>query len=314
MKILLTGGCGYVGTRLTEALLERGYEVDVVDAQWFGNKLPEHKNLRIFKIDVRDHDDVPFDNVDVVMHLANVANDPCVELDPKLSWEVNALGTMKLADNAVRAGVKQFIFASSGSVYGVSDEPQVTEELKLEPISEYNKTKMVAERVLLSYGDKMIIQCVRPGTVCGFSPRMRLDLAVNMLTIQAVKNGEITVFGGDQIRPAIHIDDMIKVYLHMLDNGSRLSGVFNASHENISIKDLAETIAARTGAKITIKESDDPRSYRMNSDKLIGTGFVFSKTVSDAISEVAQAYKDGDIVDEDNCYNVKWMKKTICKV
>ena len=153
--------------------------------------------------------------MDVILHLANT-NDPGVELNPTLSWEVNVLAGQQLADRAVRAGVKQFIYASSGSVYGVKEEPQVTEDLPLVPISVYNKTKMVAERVLLSYQDAFRVHCVRPATVCGWSSRMRLDVSVNMLTLQALKNGRITVFGGQQTRPNIHIQDMVRVYQHFL--------------------------------------------------------------------------------------------------
>src|SRR5450631_1105833 len=153
MKIVVTGGCGFVGTVLTQQLLLDGHELTVVDAQWFGNFLKPHPQLTVLKEDVRDVNAVPLKGADAVIHLANIANDPGVELNPTLSWEVNVLATQQLADRAVRAGVRQFIFASSGSVYGVKDDPQVTEDLELVPISAYNKTKMVAERVLLSYGN-----------------------------------------------------------------------------------------------------------------------------------------------------------------
>ncbi|OGS34699.1 MAG: oxidoreductase, partial [Elusimicrobia bacterium RIFOXYC2_FULL_34_12] len=225
MKILLTGGCGYVGTVLTEKLLEKGHDVTVVDAMWFGNYLKPQKNLTIIKEDIRNTENILLKGIETIIHLANVANDPCVELDPRLSWEVNTLATMQLIDKAVRLKVKQFIYASSGSVYGVTDEPKVTEELELKPISEYNKTKMVSERVLLSYKDEMIVQCIRPATVCGYSPRMRLDLSVNMLTMQAITKGVITVFGGNQVRPNIHVQDMVDVYLYMLDLGKKAAGV-----------------------------------------------------------------------------------------
>ncbi|MEI6148667.1 MAG: SDR family oxidoreductase, partial [bacterium] len=179
MHILVTGGCGYVGTVLTNALLERGDSVTVVDLLWFGNHLPAHPNLTVIREDVRRAERIPMEGVDAIVHLANVANDPCSELDAKLSWEVNALATMQLVERAIHCGVKQFIYASSGSVYGVKDEPQVTEDLSLVPISDYNKTKMISERVLLSYADRICVNIVRPATVCGYSPRMRLDLSVN---------------------------------------------------------------------------------------------------------------------------------------
>ena len=185
MNILVTGGCGYVGTLLTRQLLELGHRVTVVDVMWFGNYLQPHENLQVIAADIRDAAKIPMEGVEAIIHLANVANDPCSELNAKLAWEVNVLATMLLVERAIRCGVKQFIHASSGSVYGVKTEPQVTEELALVPISDYNKTKMISERVLLSYHDKILVQCIRPATVCGYSPRMRLDLSVNMLTIQA---------------------------------------------------------------------------------------------------------------------------------
>jgi nucleoside-diphosphate-sugar epimerase len=226
VNILVTGGCGYKGTVLVPKLLARGHRVVALDTMWFGNFLQPHPNLKVVGGDVRNPEEVPLDGVDAIIHLSSVANDPCGDLDPKLTWEVSALATMQLADQAMRRGIRQFIYASSGSVYGVKEEDQVTEDLELKPISEYNKTKMVAERVLLSYGDKMSVQIVRPATVCGWSPRMRLDVSVNMLTMQALTKGVITVFGGDQTRPNIHMDDITEVYLHFLDNPN-ITGIYN---------------------------------------------------------------------------------------
>lgn len=311
MHILVTGGCGYVGSTLTNKLLDQGHDVTVVDAQWFGNWLKPHARLRIIQEDVRNVDRLPLVGVEAIVHLANVANDPCVELDPKLSWEVNCLATMQLADRAVRHKVRQFIYASSGSVYGVKTEDNVTEGLITEPISEYNKTKMVSDRVVLSYGDEMIVQCIRPATVCGVSPRMRLDLAVNMLTMQALTRGEITVLGGDQTRPNIHLQDMVGVYQHFLKIGAAHTGVFNAGFENISILEIAQRISRVIPARITVKPSNDPRSYRLNSDKLRATGFTPTRTVQHAIEEVAHAYRAGEIRDEENWYNIRWMKKSL---
>lgn len=308
MNILITGGCGFVGTVLTTQLLQDGHSITVVDTQWFGNHLQAHPNLQVLKQDTRDVDQIPLKNVDVVIHLANIANDPGVEMNPTLSWEVNVLATQQLADRAVRAGVKQFIFASSGSVYGVKDDPQVTEDLELVPISAYNKTKMVAERVLLSYADVMQIHCVRPATVCGFSPRMRLDVSVNMLTMQALKNGVMTVFGGDQVRPNIHINDMVNVYRHFLAKPDLPSGCYNAGFENISILDIAKKVAATVPSEIQISASNDPRSYRQNSDKLRATGFVQEFSVLDAIADVTEKFRSGELVESDQCYTVRWMK------
>jgi len=225
-QLLVTGGCGYVGSRLTQALLARGHAVTVLDTMWFGNFLPPHPRLTLLLHDMRKIDAVDLSGFDTIFHLANIANDPAVELNPYASWDVNVLATMRLADRAARQGVKQIVFASSGSVYGVTPEARVTEEMDLNPISEYNKTKMVAERVILSYGTSLVATIIRPATVCGPSPRMRLDLTVNLLTMQALTNGAMTVLGGSQIRPNIHIDDLVEVYLFALDH--RLAGVYNA--------------------------------------------------------------------------------------
>jgi len=308
MKILITGGCGYAGTVLTQQLLMDGHQVTVVDTQWFGNHLTPHPNLAVHKQDIREVDAIPLEGVEALLHLANIANDPGVELNPTLSWEVNVLAGQQLIDHAASSGVKQFIYASSGSVYGVKDEPQVTEDLPLVPISVYNKTKMVAERVLLSYQDQLQVHCIRPATVCGWSPRMRLDVSVNMLTLQALKNGRITVFGGQQTRPNIHIQDMVRVYQHFLAKPELPSGCYNAGFENISILEIAERVTTRIPAEIVVSESNDPRSYRQNSDKLQATGFLPKYSVDTAIEEVIEKYRSKELVDQDQCYTVRWMK------
>ncbi len=309
MHVLLTGGCGYIGTVLTERLLELGMQVTIVDIMWFGNYLPGHKNLTVIKQDVRNVDIIPMDGVDTIIHLANIANDPCGELNAKLSWEVNVLATKLLVERAIENKVKQFIYASSGSVYGVSEEPNVTEELSLLPISDYNKTKMVSERVLLSYKDSILIQCIRPATVCGYSPRMRLDLSVNMLTMQALTKGKITVFGGDQIRPNIHMKDMVGTYIHLLKLGQEAAGIYNAGFENISIMDIAKKVTGFVPAEIIVTESNDPRSYRLNSDKLINTGFRPKCRVVNGIQDVVEAFRSAKIRDAEDCYNIKTMKR-----
>jgi nucleoside-diphosphate-sugar epimerase len=250
------------------------------------------------------------DGVSCIIHLSSIANDPCGDLNPKLTWEVSALATMQLADKAKRMGIQHFIYASSGSVYGVKEESQVTEELELKPLSEYNKTKMVGERVLLSYQDDMVVQIVRPATVCGYSPRMRLDVSVNLLTMQALSKGKITVFGGDQVRPNIHIDDITDVYLHLIDH-PEVTGVYNAGFENISIMDIAKLVTKYIPVEIAVTESNDPRSYRINSDKLLATGYKPKNTVQDAIREIIKQYRAGVLKDEDHFYNLRWMEKTV---
>jgi nucleoside-diphosphate-sugar epimerase len=310
MKILVTGACGYKGHVLIPKLLNRGYQVVGLDVMWFGNFHEPHPNLSLVKADVRDVENIDLKGVDAIIHLSSIANDPCGDLDPKLTWEVSALATMQMADKAKRHGVKRFIYASSGSVYGIKDELQVTEELELKPISEYNKTKMVGERVMLSYSDDMVVQIVRPATVCGYSPRMRLDVSVNMLTMQALSKGKITVFGGAQTRPNIHIDDITDVYLHLLDHPN-VTGIYNAGFENISILDIAKIVTRHVPVEIIVTESNDPRSYRVNSDKLLATGFKPKKGIEDAVVEIIAKYRSGDLKDEDRFYNLKWMEQTV---
>lgn len=232
VRVFVTGACGYKGSVLVPKLIAAGHDVVAFDIQWFGSFLKPHANLTIVKGDVRNPGEVDLGGLDAVIHLSSVANDPCGDLDPKLTWEISCLATMQLADRAVRAGIRRFIYASSGSVYGVSDAPEVTEDLELLPLSEYNKTKMCGERIVLSYKQDMAVQIVRPATVCGYSPRMRLDVSVNMLTMQALAKGKITVFGGDQTRPNIHIDDITDLYLFLLDNPQH-TGIYNAGFENI---------------------------------------------------------------------------------
>lgn len=308
MKILITGGCGYVGTKLVEMFLsDTDHEIVVIDTQWFGNYLKPHSRLTVHKMDVRQIDDFDMTGIDVVYHLANIANDPAVELNKYLSWEVNVLATMRLLNKCSRSKVKHFIFASSSSVYGVKEEDRVTEDLDLVPISEYNKTKMVAERVCLSYSNDFKVTVIRPATVCGYSPRMRFDVSVNMLTIQAFNNKKITVFGGDQVRPNIYIDDLNRVYLHVLKTG--IVGVYNAGFENISILDIAKMIQKETQAEIQVTPSNDPRSYRVCSDKLLATGFKPQQSVAFAIREISDMLKDRIVKDDPNFHTVKWMKE-----
>lgn len=306
MKVLVTGACGYKGTVLVPKLLDCGHEVVALDTQWFGNFLPEHNNLKVIKGDVIQTHDIDLEGVEAIIHLASIANDPTGDLNPKLTWETSCLATMVLADRAKRAGVKRFIYASSGSVYGVKEEEQVTEDLELLPISEYNKTKMVSERVLLSYQDDMVIQIIRPATVCGLSPRMRLDVSVNLLTMAALTQGKITVFGGDQVRPNIHMQDITDAYIFLLNNPKH-TGIFNAGFENISIADIARTVADKLDVPIEITGSSDPRSYRVNSDRLLAAGFKPRFAVADAIDEIVIAFQSGKLKDEPHFHNLKWM-------
>ena len=308
MRIIVTGGSGYKGAVLIPKLLDDGHDIVCIDTFWFGDHLEDNPSLEKIKSDIRDINNIPMKGVDAIIHLANIANDPAVELNPTLSWETNVLASHQLADKAVRNGVKQIIYASSGSVYGIKEELKVTEDLPLVPISVYNKTKMIAERVFLSFKDHLDVKCIRPATVCGYSPRMRLDVSVNMLTSQAIKNKKITVFGGNQTRPNIHIQDMANVYRHFLHNTNIPSGCYNAGFENISIFEIAKKVQAKIDAEIIITESNDPRSYRQDSSKLLMTGFKPEYSVSSAINEIIEAFQSGKLKEKENCYTVKWMK------
>jgi nucleoside-diphosphate-sugar epimerase len=295
MRLFVTGGCGYVGTSLVPALLNDGHHVVVIDTEWFGNALPNSTQLQCIRGDVRDSSIYPNKEFDAVIHLANIANDPSVDLNPELSWEVNALATLQLLHWAKRVSVKDFIYASSGSVYGLSDEPRVTENLPLLPISTYNKTKIVAEQIVSNWRDEFRVISLRPATICGYSPRMRFDLAVNLLTYQALSNRYIKVLGGAQVRPNIHINDMVQVYRHFINNRKIPSGSYNAGFENLTILEIAMRIADEVGAEINVEESNDPRSYRLDSSKLLDTGFKPQYGINDAIADLKKRFIAGTL-------------------
>lgn len=309
MKILITGGGGYIGTALATHLTSRGYSVEVVDTFWFGDFLADTKIVK-HQCDIREEIPTPYFGIpDAVIHLASIANDPSADLDSRLSWEVGCLGTMKVLDWAKKNNVPNVLLASSGSVYGVSEEDQVTEEVSPKPISTYNKVKMVKERIALSYQDDLRLVILRPATVGGLSARQRLDLAVNALTYSANTTNTVFVDGGSQTRPHVHILDMLRAYEFFLNNN--FSGVFNVGFENLTMEELAKRISLRTGALIKFTDTKDPRSYRLNSDKLLSLGFKPQKTIDDAIQEISAAVSRGDLRASDNCYNVKWMKRKI---
>ena len=292
MKFIITGGCGYIGTNITKHLLEKGHRVTIIDNLWFGNKLKKNKNLKIIKEDIRNFDKLDIKNTYAIIHLANIANDPTVELNPTLSWEVNVLASKLIADHAIKNKVKKIIFFSSGSVYGVKREHKVTEDLKLNPISVYNKTKMIAERVFLSYKNNIDIKCLRPATVCGLSERLRLDLTVNKLTFDAFYKRKIFVDGGSQVRPNVNLKDIKRVVDHFLFSKKKFKNdIYNMGFENYSILKIAKKIQSKTGAKLIINKSIDIRSYRQDSSRLIKTGFKPLFTVDNAIDELIEYFK-----------------------
>jgi len=292
MNFLITGGCGYIGTQLTKHLLSKKNKVTVVDTCWFGNFHKKNKRLKIIKKDIRNFEDLKIKDIDVIIHLANIANDPSVELNPILSWETNVLASKLIARHAIKNKVKKIFFLSSGSVYGVKKEKKVTEDLKLNPISVYNKTKMIAERVLLSFRDKINITCIRPATVCGFSERLRLDLTVNKLTFDAFYKKKIFVDGGKQIRPNIHIQDLISAIDFLIFSKKKLKhNIYNIGFENLKISEIANKIKKRTGAKIRVNKNKDIRSYRQDSSRFLRLGFKPKYNVDFAINELIYFFK-----------------------
>lgn len=310
MLIVVTGGCGYIGSALVPKLVGDGFDVRVIDAMWFGRNLPEHPRLEVVEYDLRGGE-APIDGASVVIHLAAIANDPCGELDAKLTWEVNALATTRLAERCARAGVRQFIFASSASIYGIKDNRAVTEGESFEPVSDYNKTKLVGERAVLSYGDAMDVQIVRPATVCGVSPRMRTDVIVNLLTMQALETGRLVAHcgahGGKLMRPHCHIDDMVDLY-RWLVHRRYAHGPFNAGFENLAVGEIAEAIARHVpGVAIEFTEVADKRSYAVDSSLLRRAGFSPRFSVNTAIEQIAAAYRTG-LRRGPRTVNLEWMR------
>ena len=313
-KILVTGGSGYQGVKLIKILINKGYSVINIDNNLFGNYFIKNKNIKNYQIDINEINKINLKNVYACIHLASIANDPMVDLNQSFSWETSALGTMVLMEQLKKYKVKKIIYASSGSVYGIKKEEKVTEDLSLKPLSTYNKVKMVTERVILSYKKHLNVIILRPATVCGFSPRMRLDITVNMLTFHALKNKKITVFGGKQKRPNIHIDDLLDAYIFFLTKNIK-SNIFNIGFENLSIIDIAKKISKIIKSKIIIKKNSiDARSYNLDSSKLLKTGFRPKKKISDAIKELKDLYNRNILKDKPNFHSIKWLKKKLKKL
>ena len=314
-NILITGGGGYIGTNLTNTLLSNNYNVTVIDTFWFGNYLKKHNRLKVIKKDIRDISKKNLNNIDCIIHLASIANDPAAELDARLTWDVNVLSTYRLINLAINQKIKKFIFASSGSVYGIKKEKHVIENLSLEPISEYNKSKMIGERMLLSYKNDIDLTILRPATVCGYSPAMRLDVAINALTFGALRENRITVFGGKQIRPNLTMYDMVASYIFSIKRKQKKGRtindiIFNLGFENLSIMNMAKRIqkSLGTNSEIIIKSSNDPRSYRQNSDRILKEGFKPLKKIEDSIMEIKKKFEEKKIIKKDSFYRINTLK------
>ncbi len=321
-RVMVTGGAGYVGSSLIPKLLDAGYEVSVLDLYLYGEDLFKDyrgPKLREVKGDLRNADDVAkaLEGADAVIHLACISNDPSFDLDPNLGKSINFDCFRPLIKASKKAGVKRFIYASSSSVYGIKEDPNVTEDLPLQPLTDYSKFKMMCEEVLEEEREPGFVGVtIRPATVCGYAPRLRLDLTVNILTNLAVTNGKITVFGGEQLRPNLHVEDMTDLYLLLLEaEDEKVDGkIWNAGYHNLKVKDIAEMVRERVGdnVEVVVTPSNDHRSYHVSSEKIRKElGFEAKRTVGDAIEGLKEAFKDGKVPDsmtDDKYYNIKRMQ------
>ena len=327
MKIFITGGAGYCGARMVPQLLAIGYKVTVYDQCFFGNQfLPfENPNFKLIKGDIRDTKllEASCQGHEVFLNLACISNDASFELNEKLSTSVNLEAFLPMVKAAKRAGIRRFIYASSSSVYGVSDSPEVTEEHPLVPLTLYNKYKGECEPQLFSESNQNFETVVfRPATVCGYSPRQRLDLSVNILTNLAINSNKITVFGGSQRRPNIHIQDYIDVVKLLITAPADKiqKQIFNVGNENLTISEIAEIVKRvvllnfpeKTNIEVSHSKSDDNRSYHINSDKIFKfLGFRATRTVENAVNELCEAFKKDllpDSLSDNKYFNVRTLK------
>ncbi len=318
-KIFITGGAGYVGSELSKYLINEGYEVTVFDLFIYGETLENHPRLKLIKGDIRDQIKLEkhITGHDVVIHLACISNDPSFELNPKLGKEINLDAFEPLVKISKQNGIKKFIYASSSSVYGIKKEKNVSEEMSLEPITDYSKFKAECEKILFKYkSENFITIVVRPATVCGYSSRQRLDLVVNILTNLAYHKREISVFGGEQLRPNIHIKDMVRSYKFLMEQDERkVNGeIFNVGYENKSINDLANEVTKVIGTdvKIAIVPSNDNRSYHISSSKIYKLfGFKNKFNILDAVQDLKSAFENKKLInclDDENYFNIKKMQ------
>jgi len=322
-QVLVTGGAGYVGAVLVPKLLKQGYKVKVLDLYIYGDDIladvKDHPSLLQVRGDIRDRAllERVMPDVDAVIHLACISNDPSFELDPELGKSINYNAFLDLVDVSKSCGVKRFIYASSSSVYGIKEVANVTEEIKLEPLTDYSKYKAMCEEVLLRERSPGFVTLIlRPATVCGYSPRMRFDLTVNILTNHAVNDRKITVFGGDQLRPNIHIEDMSDLYVQALQWADEaIDGkVFNAGYENHTVSEIAEIVSRVVGDDVVITKTptNDNRSYHISSEKIRSElGFVPSHSIEDAVSDLVYAFQSGKILDamtNSRYYNIRMMQ------
>jgi nucleoside-diphosphate-sugar epimerase len=302
-SILVTGGAGYVGSALVPLLL-KNYKVTVLDLMIYGNNLPKkNKNLKIIKGDIRDQNKFNkiTKGIDCVIHLACISNDPSFELNPKLGKSINFTAFEPMVKISKKNGVKRFIYASSSSVYGIKKSKNVNEKMKLKPLTDYSKFKANCEKILFRYSnDEFTTIVVRPATVCGYSPRQRLDLVVNILTNLAYHKRKITVLGGTQLRPNIHINDMIRSYVYLIEANHKLvqKQMFNVGYQNQPVNKIARIVKKIIGKDVFVKteKTNDNRSYHISSKKIKNVlGFKPRYTIEDAVKDLKKAFKNKKI-------------------
>ena len=317
-KILVTGGLGYVGCVLVQELLKQGYLVNVIDLGIYGINLNKNRNLKIFIGDIRDQKlfQESVKDCDTVIHLACISNDPSFDLNPELGKSINLDAFRPIVEISKKEGVSRFVYASSSSVYGVKDEENVDETFSLEPLTDYSKYKAECEKILNEYQfPNFTTTILRPATVCGYSPRQRFDLVVNILTNLAYNKGSITVFGGTQLRPNIHIKDMVNAYLQIIETAEhKINGqIFNVGFQNMPVLQIANLVknSFKSNINISVEETDDNRSYHISSKKIENQlNFKIKYTVDDAIKEIIESFEKNKFknsLENENYFNIKKM-------
>jgi nucleoside-diphosphate-sugar epimerase len=316
-SVLVIGGCGYVGSRLVPKLLESGYEISVIDWMMYGNHLPFDRHLTCYRLDIRQHEDVRriIERIrpDAVIDLASISNDPMGDLVPSLTESVNIGAQKNLIDACEAQKIHRFIFASSSSVYGVNDDQNIVETTPLAPVSLYSETKARVEEYLkMKTSESFITTCLRPATVCGYSPRQRLDLIVNLLVYRGYFEGSITIEGGERIRPHIHIDDMVNAYLSVLSADEKIVNgkIYNCGAETMSLLELGKRVKNHVGCDVKTIVGPDKRSHSLNSELIKNDiGFSFKHGTEDAIKDMIFAFTNHLINKEDPAlFNMAWYK------
>ncbi len=319
-KIFITGGAGYVGAVLTPYLISKGYKITVYDLMIYGKEvLKEDPNLSVIQGDIRDKKllNKVLPGHDIVIHLACISNDPSFELNPELGKLINLDAFEPLVEIAKKSSIKRFIYASTSSVYGIKTESDVNENMSLEPLTDYSRYKADCEKTLKRYmSENFVPIIIRPATVCGYSPRQRLDLVVNILTNLAYHKRSISVFGGKQLRPNIHIEDMVRAYQVLIEAPkSKVSGeIFNVGYENHSVLELANTVKKNIGEDVKLESipTNDNRSYHISSKKIKNVlKFDALKTISDAVTDLKVAFEKGllpNSMTDEKYFNIKRMQ------